>query len=84
MEETDVPRDVAKRVSCGSVVRDEQIFPSRLKDIISRCLSFRPEDRPLIKDVVDELDDLGTDFLTEREGREEKVRWTTWDWWENV
>lgn len=78
----EVPRDVAKRVSCSNVVRDEQIVPSRLKDIISRCLSFRPEDRPLSKDVVDELDELGDDFLAEREAREEKVRWATWDWWE--
>ncbi|KAN0066969.1 Protein kinase-like domain containing protein [Elaphomyces granulatus] len=59
------------------------IVPARLKSTIEPCLSYSPDDRPSMREVVDALDDLTIDFTADSEGKR-KVKWVCWRWDESL
>jgi serine/threonine protein kinase len=62
------------------------IVPAGLKSTIEPCLSYSPDDRPSIKEVVDALNGLMIDFTADSKHKEDKrkVKWVYWQWNESL
>ena len=62
------------------------IVPIGLRKLLEPCLSYLPDDRPFMKDVVRQLDNFSREFLND-EGEycedDVHIRWTYWDWVES-
>ncbi|KAH8689276.1 kinase-like domain-containing protein [Phaeosphaeriaceae sp. PMI808] len=73
---------------CYPGIRQDQdmmahVVPDSLKKAIEPCLSYSPNDRPTMKNVVHALDDMSSEFWTEDFSVSEdnrKVKWTYWAW----
>lgn len=60
------------------------IVPSKLRKIIEPCLSYSPDARPTMREVVRQLDDFSLDLVIDKdEGYTEEdldIEWSHWDW----
>ena len=59
------------------------LAPVVVAEVVASALARAPADRWSIREYVDKLEDLGTEFSVEREQPDkDKVQWTTLDWWD--